>query len=164
MTQVAGRLRLASPRSASQQPLLQAAQRVHPAVAHLRQPALPSQEKALSLPASRAPPPPRTWQCGQLALEEVAERLARRVVVRAVAVDKVHGHIQHVIHVAAWRKSSCTEMSDSEEHTVHGHIQHVAAGRQGEKVCVKQVQRSVHQATAQCMAPASCYMTHKHAM
>lgn len=47
-------------------------------------------------PEARRP----TWQAGQRALHEVSERLPRHVVIRASAVHKVHGHIQHVIHVA----------------------------------------------------------------
>lgn len=42
----------------------------------------------------------RTWQAGQLALHEVAEGLPRHIVVCAVAVHKVHGHVQRKVHVA----------------------------------------------------------------
>ena len=41
-----------------------------------------------------------TGQCGQLALEEIAERLAKGVNIFAIAVDKIHRHIEHVFHVA----------------------------------------------------------------
>lgn len=84
-------------------------------------------------PAQQRQHPP-TWQAWQAPLQEVPERLPRHVVVGAVAVHKVHGHIQHVFNVPLKSKAGLKhkgQRAAAAEGSKAGQGRWVSGGRRG---------------------------------